>query len=152
VLSYYILFLGHLSSSCKGDHLLDSFKLYDLVAKIVDHSGDFVAIRLIVTTFNIYVSVKARRLFEKSLMLSLSTIGSLTSEPEETRQALFDLKTYILQLIRNMFRANPSKFHVFLVEILLNSIVASGHLISELETDSNPISTGKFTSLKPNSI
>ncbi len=129
LLAYYLLFLGHLSASGRGDRLLDSFKLYELAARVCEQSPRLAECRLVVAAFDVYAASKARLLLEKCL---LRRCGGAAEGAEEARRALLQFKSYVLTLIYNMFRANHARFEAFFVEILVNAIAAS-EIFSEQE-------------------
>jgi hypothetical protein len=135
LLAYYLLFLGHLSASGRGDRLLDSFKLYELAARVCEQSPRLAECRLVVAAFDVYAASKARLLLEKCLLRRCggAAEGAEGAEgAEEARRALLQFKSYVLTLIYNMFRANHARFEAFFVEILVNAIAAS-EIFSEQE-------------------
>ena len=82
--------------------------------------------KLVISTFNYYNSIKARTLLEKCLCLKLEPDAS-----NETKLAYSEFKIYAYKLIFNIFRANNLEFKVFFIDILLNSMLASELLNSE---------------------
>ena len=125
LVSYYILFMGHLTASDKGNHLIDSFKLYDLIIRIIETSRDINIMKLIVSTFNYYVSIKTRTILEKCLCLTVV---------DSAEYSYSDFKIYTLKLIYNIFRACSSKFEAFFIDIILQSVIL------QLENDSTYLS------------
>jgi len=123
LIAYYILFIGHLSGSERGDSLVDSFKLYELIIKIIDATRDINIMKLIVSTFNYYVSVKSRSILEKCM--SLSCAKSDCSYQDETSCAYSEFKIYVFKLIFNIYRANCVKFEAFFIDVILHTIVSS---------------------------
>ena len=93
--------------------------MYDLIVKIIDVSNDLATMKLIASTFNFYVSNKTRNLLEKCLICSFRQ--EITDA--ELRQEITEFRIYVLKLIFNMFRANSIKFHVFFIDILINSLI-----------------------------
>lgn len=119
LLAYYVLFLGHLSSNKTGDYLLETYKIYETVLKIIELHKDLAFMKLVVSTFNFYESSQARFILEKSLCIVPST---------SNRELIFnynELKIYTLKLILNLFRANNLKFEAFFLDIIIKSIFAA---------------------------
>ena len=135
LISYYVLFLGHLSSSAKGDVILESFKLYDLLIKIIETYRDVSLMKLIVCSFNYYISTKSRLILEKCLCQSVSNL-----ENSEQKDKYIDFKFFSFKLILNIFRANKLKFEVFFVDIILKSLL-----------DDSQISFPNYISTQPES-
>jgi hypothetical protein len=120
-LSFYLIFIGHLTASEKGECLLELFKIYDLLMKIVDLYKDLALMKLICTCFNFYNSPKSRLLLERSLCLSISHLDS-QFKSQEYLESMNDLKIYILKLIFNYYRSNSLKFDAFFLDIIFKSL------------------------------
>jgi hypothetical protein len=126
-ISYYILFIGHLSSCEKGDKVLESFKIYDLILRTIETHKNLTLMKLTVSTLNYYVSSKARLILNKCLCISPNEYSS-----NESREEYNEFKIYTIKLISNIFRANNLKFEVFFLEIILNSLIISESWYNEV--------------------
>lgn len=148
IISYYILFIGHLTGSNQGDILLESFKIYDLLIRIIESAKDINIMKLIISTFNYYVSIKSRLILEKCMNLSVS------QETEEFIYNYSKFKVYALKLIFNTYRANSSKFEAFFIDIIINSIITNlemnTHDYFEIEFSLNLVEN--FLILRPDLI
>ena len=120
-LSYYMLFLGHMSALDKGDYLIDLFKVYDLLAKIIDIYHDLNLMKLFVTTFNFYTSPKSRFILEKCMCLSIASMD-ISFCTKDYIDNLNSFKFYALKIIFNLYRANNLKFETFFLDIIFKSI------------------------------
>lgn len=109
ILANYVLLLGHISANSKGDLLLEHFKIYDLLVKIIETHHDVALIKLIVSVFNFYTSPKSRMILERALC---------SHPPRASHISYNELKIYILKLILNLFRAHNLKFEAFFVRIV----------------------------------
>lgn len=102
--------------------LLDSFKIYDIVLKVIEASNDLVLMKLIVSTFNFQMSRNARNLLEKCLICSIKPSCDTSSD---IRQEITEFRIYVLKLIFNIFRSNILKFNALFIDILINSILVN---------------------------
>lgn len=127
IISYYTLFIGHLSSSEKGDKICEIFKIYDLILRIIETHKSLILMKLTVSTLNYYVSSKARLILNKCLCLSPNEFSS-----NESREEYNEFKIYTIKLIANIFRANNLKFDVFFLEVILNSLIVSETWYNEM--------------------
>lgn len=109
----YVLFLGHMSAHPKGDLLLEHFKIYDLLVKVVEVHRDVCFIKLLVSTLNYYTSPKSRVILERALCYH-ATRTNYTAYNE--------LKIYTLKLILNLFRAYNIKFEAFFVHAIFKCL------------------------------
>ncbi len=121
IISYYILFIGHLTSSENGCQLIEMFKLSDLIIQIIEIYKDLNLMKLIVSTFNFYVSSKSRFILEKCLCMTVSVDDPLFYN-KKFIDNLNDFKFYTLKLIFNLYRANNRKFETFFLDIIFKSV------------------------------
>lgn len=110
IIAIYVLFVGHMSANPKGDLLLEHFKIYDILVKIVETHRDVAFIKLCVSTLNYYTSPKSRVVLECALCC------------RAPNPAYNELKIYIIKLILNLFRAHNLKFDAFFVVVLLKAM------------------------------
>lgn len=113
ILANYLLFLGHMSANPKGDLLLEHFKIYDLMVKIVEIHRDHSFIKLATSTLNYYTSPKSRLVLERALCSRV---------PQSVKSGYNDLKIYMIKLVLNLFRAHNLKFDSFFLRILIRSM------------------------------
>lgn len=118
ILALCILLLGHMSANPKGDLLLEHFKIYDLIVKIIDIHHDVGLVKLVVSTFNFYTSPKSRVILERALCTRVLSRGA-----SQTVLTYNELKIYMLKLVLNLFRAHNLKFEAFFVRILFKSML-----------------------------
>jgi hypothetical protein len=121
VISYYILFIGHLTSTERGCALIELFKLSNLIIQILEIYKDLNLMKLIVSTFNFYVSSKSRFILEKCLCMTVTTLDTAFYN-KDFIDNLNDFKFYTLKLIFNLYRANNRKFETFFLDVIFKSV------------------------------
>lgn len=102
-----------MSANPKGDLLLEHFKIYDLMVKIVEIHRDHSFIKLATSTLNYYTSPKSRLVLERALCSRV---------PQSVKSGYNDLKIYMIKLVLNLFRAHNLKFDSFFLRILIRSM------------------------------
>jgi hypothetical protein len=130
MLYHLLIFLGHLSGSEKGEYILVSLKMFDLLQRLIKscrHRDDLNVSKLILSTCNYYTSKSARILLIEALEFvdvnRLLDVNMSKQSIEEKLEINTELKIYVLKLIFNIFRANPIRFGIFFVDIILNSLL-----------------------------
>lgn len=121
MLSLYMLFLGHLSSSIPGDLILNWTKIFELLQRVIDTHKDLKVMKLVVTTFNFYTSHQSKYLLEKCLCMTVDRLD-LAFCQKEYLDNLNQFKFYALQVIFNLYRANSIKFSEIFLEIIFKSL------------------------------
>jgi hypothetical protein len=124
ILSYYILFIGHLTATDRGNSLIELFKLSDLILQIVDIYKDLNLMKLIVSSLNFYQSPKSRLILERCLCMTVSGEQDAGFFKNEFIDRLHDFKLYTLKLVFNLYRANNQKFETALLNVVFKSVFA----------------------------
>ena len=121
IIAHYVLLVGHMSATVKGDTLLDSLNIYETLEVIVDTYQDVAFMRLIVASCNYFVSMRARALLRRCLCMPYS---SLTSRDHAEDHKCF--KMYTLKLVANMFRVNNRvRLSAFFLDVVMSSMLTS---------------------------
>ncbi len=130
-LTYYVLFVGHLTASYRGKVLLKRFDMFALFTRIVEQYRDVSLMKLIVASFNFYTSTESRNLLTTCMCLSFRTFAVMSNNTNANDMIVeyVDFKIFALKAIFNIFRANSLKFECFFLNIMIKALLVYEELV-----------------------